>query len=60
MITPRKSRKNQAIQPQVITGCMIAASLAKRIISRAVTDYFRFNLGELLILIEFTGFLLSG
>jgi hypothetical protein len=37
---PPDSRKNQEIKPQVITGCMIPASLAKRIFSHGVTDYF--------------------
>jgi hypothetical protein len=40
-ITPRKFRKNQEIQPQVITGCIFPPILAKRIFSRGVTDYFQ-------------------
>jgi hypothetical protein len=42
MITRRKSRHNQEIQPQVITNGMLPASLAKRIFSQGVTDYFQF------------------
>jgi hypothetical protein len=41
MITPRKSGKNQGIQPQVVSEDMNPASLAKRIFFRGVTDYFQ-------------------
>jgi hypothetical protein len=41
MITPRKSRKNQGIQPQVVSDDMNPASLAKRIFSHGITDYFQ-------------------
>ena len=35
------SVESHEIQPQVITGCMIPVSLAKRIFSHSVTDYFQ-------------------
>jgi hypothetical protein len=40
-LRPPDSRENREIQPQVITSGIIPGSLAKRIFSHSVTDYFQ-------------------